>query len=414
MVSIEEAQRTILEQISQLETEKVSVFQGLNRVTPEDHIAPWDIPAADNSAMDGFAFCSAGVVENSLKVTGFLPAGEVHEKPVPAGEAIRIMTGAPVPPGCDTVVPIEDVEESGDRIRVPVVKAGTHIRKRGEDIASGDVVIPAGSLLRPQEIGMLSAMGSTSLAVFRRARVAILSTGDELLEPGSTPMPGKLINSNSYSLAAQVLDAGGDPVLLGIAADTLEATCDKIRAGLNADMLVITGGVSVGDRDFVKAAIEALGGQVNFWKVNMKPGKPLAFAMLDGKPIFALPGNPVAAMVSFELFVRPSILKAMGHRRIFRPQISAVLQEPAKNKGNRPHLVRGIVSVHENRYYVSTTGNQSSGRLSSLILGNGLMKLAPESSLAAGEEVEVILLDRGFEMGWDATTKALFAPKENP
>ena len=414
MVSIEEAQRTILEQISQLETEKVSVFQGLNRVTPEDHIAPWDIPAADNSAMDGFAFCSAGVVENSLKVTGFLPAGEVHEKPVPAGEAIRIMTGAPVPPGCDTVVPIEDVEESGDRIRVPVVKAGTHVRKRGEDIASGDVVIPAGSLLRPQEIGMLSAMGSTSLAVYRRARVAILSTGDELLEPGSTPMPGKLINSNSYSLAAQVLDAGGDPVLLGIAADTLEATCDKIRAGLNADMLVITGGVSVGDRDFVKAAIEALGGQVNFWKVNMKPGKPLAFAMLDGKPIFALPGNPVAAMVSFELFVRPSILKAMGHRRIFRPQISAVLQEPAKNKGNRPHLVRGIVSVHENRYYVSTTGNQSSGRLSSLILGNGLMKLAPESSLAAGEEVEVILLDRGFEMGWDATTKALFAPKENP
>ena len=414
MVSIEEAQRTILEQISQLETEKVSVFQGLNRVTPEDHIAPWDIPAADNSAMDGFAFRHAGVVENSLKVTGFLPAGEVHEKPVPAGEAIRIMTGAPVPPGCDTVVPIEDVEESGDRIRVPVVKAGTHIRKRGEDIASGDVVIPAGSLLRPQEIGMLSAMGSTSLAVFRRARVAILSTGDELLEPGSTPMPGKLINSNSYSLAAQVLDAGGDPVLLGIAADTLEATCDKIRAGLNADMLVITGGVSVGDRDFVKAAIEALGGQVNFWKVNMKPGKPLAFAMLDGKPIFALPGNPVAAMVSFELFVRPSILKAMGHRRIFRPVVSAVLQEPAKNKGNRPHLVRGIVSVHENRYYVSTTGNQSSGRLSSLILGNGLMKLAPESSLAAGEEVEVILLDRGFEMGWDATTKALFAPKENP
>ena len=399
MVSIEEAQRTILEQITQLETEKVSVFQGLNRVTPEDHIAPWDIPAADNSAMDGFAFCHAGVVENRLKVTGFLPAGEVHEQQVPAGEAIRIMTGAPIPPGCDTVVPIEDVEENGDWIRLPVVKAGTHVRKRGEDIALGDVVIPVGSLLRPQEIGMLSAMGGTSLAVYRRARVAILSTGDELLEPGSTPMPGKLINSNSYSLAAQVLDAGGDPVLLGIAADTLEATCDKIRAGLNADMLVITGGVSVGDRDFVKAAIEEMGGQVNFWKVNMKPGKPLAFAMLDGKPIFALPGNPVAAMVSFELFVRPSFLKAMGHRRIFRPVVKAVLQEPAKNKGNRPHLVRGIVSVHENSYCVSTTGNQSSGRLSSLILGNGLMKLAPESSLAAGEEAEVILLDRGFEMG---------------
>ena len=399
MVSIEEAQQTILEQITARETEKVSVFQGLNRVTPEDHIAPWDIPAADNSAMDGFAFSHAGLNDNRLKVTGFLPAGEVRNISVPPGEAIRIMTGAPVPPGCDTVVPIEDVEEEGDWIRLKTVKAGTHVRKKGEDIGKGDVVIPAGSLLRPQEIGMLSAMGSTSLAVYRRARVAILSTGDELLEPGSTPAPGKLINSNSYSLAAQVLDAGGDPVLLGIAADTLEATCEKIKAGLNADMLVITGGVSVGDRDFVKAAIEEMGGTVTFWKVNMKPGKPLAFAMLDGKPIFALPGNPVAAMVSFELFVRPSILKSMGHRRIFRPVVKAILQESTANRGKRPHLVRGVVSVHDDCYCVSTTGNQSSGRLSSLILGNGLMKLAPESALTAGDEAEVILLDRGFEMG---------------
>jgi len=400
MVSIEQAQRTILEQIGALETERVSVFQGLNRVTPEDHAAPWDIPAADNSAMDGFAFCHAGIELGRLKVTGFLPAGAVHAGAVPLGEAIRIMTGAPVPPGCDTVVPIEDVEEDGDWIRLrPAVKAGTHVRRRGEDITTGDVVIPAGSLLRPQEIGMLSAMGNTSLAVYRRARVAILATGDELLEPGSTPAPGKLINSNSYSLAAQVLDAGGDPVLLGIAADTLEATCEKIGAGLNADMLVITGGVSVGDRDFVKAAIKNMGGEITFWKVDMKPGKPLAFAMLDGKPIFALPGNPVAAMVSFELFVRPSILKAMGHRRILRPRVKALLQEPTANKGGRPHLVRGVVSVHEHRYRVSTTGNQSSGRLSSLILGNGLMKLAPESAYAAGDEVEVVLLDRGFEMG---------------
>jgi len=400
MVSIEEAQRTILEYITPLETEKVSVFQGLNRVTPEDHIAPWDIPAADNSAMDGFAFSHAALNDNRLKVTGFLPAGEVRAVPVPPGEAIRIMTGAPVPPGCDTVVPIEDVEEDGEWIRLASpVKAGSHVRKRGEDIRHGNVVIPAGAAIRPQEIGMLSAMGTTALAVYRRSRVAILATGDELLEPGSTPAPGKIINSNSYSLAAQVLDAGGDPVLLGIAPDTLDATCDKIRAGLNADILVITGGVSVGDRDFVKVAIEELGGSVTFWKVNMKPGKPLAFAMLQGKPVFALPGNPVAAMVSFELFVRPSILKAMGHRRIFRPVVKAVLQEPATNKGMRPHLVRGIASVHDDRYHVSTTGNQSSGRLSSLIQGNGLIRLAPDALHAAGDEVEVLLLDRGFEMG---------------
>jgi molybdopterin molybdotransferase len=400
MISIEEAQRTILKFITPLETEKVSVFQGLNRVTPEDHIAPWDIPAADNSAMDGYAFSHAALSGDRLRVTGFLPAGEAPSIPVPHGEAIKIMTGAPVPPGCDTVVPIEDVEEEGGWIRfTSTVRAGSHVRMQGEDIRNGNVVIPAGALLRPQEIGMLSAMGTTALAVYRRARVAILATGDELLEPGSTPAPGKIINSNSYSLAAQVLDAGGDPVLLGIAPDALDATCDKIRAGLNADLLVITGGVSVGDRDVVKEAIEKLSGSVTFWKVNVKPGKPLAFAMLQGKPVFALPGNPVGAMVSFELFVRPSILKSMGHRRLFRPVVKAVLQEPAANQGKRPHLVRGMVSIHDDRYHVSTTGNQSSGRLSSMIQGNGLIRLAPEALYAKGDEVEVLLLDRGFEMG---------------
>jgi len=400
MVTIEEAQRTILEQITPLETEKVSVFQGLNRITPQDHIAPWDIPAADNSAMDGFTFSHAALSGESLRVTGFLPAGEVGLVPVPAGEAIKIMTGAPIPPGCDTVVPIEDVQEEGEWIRFTSrVKAGSHVRKRGEDIQSGNVVIPAGALLRPQEIGMLSAMGTTALAVYRRARVAILATGDELLEPGSTPAPGRIINSNSYSLAAQVLDAGGDPVLLGIAPDALDATCDKISGGLNADMLVITGGVSVGDRDFVKEAIEKLGGSVTFWKANMKPGKPLAFAMLQGTPVFALAGNPVGAMVAFELFVRPSILKLMGHRRLFRPMVKALLQQPAVNKGERPHLVRGMVSLQDDRYHVSTTGNQSSGRLSSMIQGNGLIRLAPNVSYAAGDEVDVLLLDRGFEMG---------------
>lgn len=400
MISIEQAQRTVFGQIVPLETENVPVCQGLNRITPENHLAPWDIPAADNSAMDGFAFRHQSANPVELKIIGFLPAGKVINDPVPSGSAIRIMTGAPIPPGCDTVVPIEDVESQGDLVRLKSpVKAGNHVRRRGEDIARGNVVIPAGSVLRPQEIGMLCAMGKTSLSLYRKARVAILATGDELLEPGSPPSPGKLIDSNSYSLAAQVLDAGGEPIILGIAADTLEETCDKIKAGLDADMLVVSGGVSVGDRDYVKAAIELLGGEIQFWKVDMKPGKPLAFASLKGKPVFALPGNPVAAMVSFELFVRPSILKAMGHRRILRPLVNALLQERASNKGERPHLVRGIVSRHGDRYEVSTTGNQSSGRLSSLTLGNGLMKLAPKSTLEAGSEVEVVLLDRWFEQG---------------
>ena len=295
MISIEEAQRTILEHITPLEAEKVSLFQGLGRVTPEDHIAPWDIPAADNSAMDGYAFSHATLRGKSLRVVGFLPAGETHSVPLKPGEAIKIMTGALLPLGCDTVVPLEDVEENGKEIRLKAkIKAGANVRLKGEDIRNGDAVISAGALLRPQEIGMLSAMGTTSLSVYRRARVAILATGDELLEPGSTPAPGKIINSNSYSLAAQVLEAGGDPVLLGIAPDDLDATCDKIRGGLNADFLVITGGVSVGERDFVKVAIEKLGGAVTFWRVRVKPGKPLPSPCCRGSrflPCRAIPSR---------------------------------------------------------------------------------------------------------------------------
>jgi molybdopterin molybdotransferase len=399
MISIEEAQRTILERISLLEAEKVSVFQGLNRVTPVDYIAPWDIPPADNSAMDGYAFSNVALKGNRLRVAGFLPAGDMRSEPLQPGEAVKIMTGAPLPPGCDTVVPFEEVTCEGEWILLPPdVRTGSHIRRRGEDIKFGNVVIQAGTILRPQEIGMLSAMGITTIAVYRRARVAILSTGDELLEPGSTPAPGKIINSNSYSLAAQVLDAGGEPVLLGIARDTLEATCEKIKSGMNADILITTGGVSVGDRDYVKTAIEEVGGSITFWKVNMKPGKPLAFAMLQGKPVFALPGNPVSAMVSFELFVRPSILKAMGHQRLHRPKIRMALMEPLVNRGKRPHLVRGIVSRSGDCYRISTTGNQSSGRLSSLTQGNGLIRLGPETSHNAGDLVEVLLLGRDLEM----------------
>jgi len=397
MISIEDALKTILSHISVHEAEEVPLFLALHKIIPHDQIAPWDIPAADNSAMDGYAFCHAALAGNALEADGFLPAGELRAAAVPPGKAVRIMTGAQIPPGCDTVVPIEDVEEENGRLRVGDIKAGANVRKRGEDIRQGNVVIPAGSLLRPQEIGMLAAMGRVSVEVHRVPQVAILSTGDELLEPGSSPVPGKIINSNSYSIAAQVFDAGGVPVLLGIAPDTLKATCDKIAAGLAADVLVISGGASVGDRDFVKPAIEQLGGSIVFWKVDMKPGKPLAFGLLQGKPIFILPGNPVAAMVSFELFVRPALLKAMGHQRVLRPRITARLQEPVSNKGTRPHFVRGIVSKHDSGYSVTTTGNQSSGRLSSLVEGNGLIRLSPRTSCEAGESIAVILLDRSFE-----------------
>jgi len=395
MISIEEAQRIILRQCSLLPTEELPLLEGLGRVTGEDVHAPWDIPATDNSAMDGYAFSFAAVRGNRLLVSGNVPAGVERILPVASGEAVRIMTGAPIPRGCDTVVPIENVETIGDAIRlVGDARPGAHIRKRGEEIRAGQRAIAANSLLRPQEIGMLASLGKTSVLVYRRPKVGVLATGDELLEIGSPPAPGKIINSNSYSIAAQIAASGGDPVMLGIAEDEVERTCDRIREGIRGDLLITTGGVSVGDRDCVKEAIVALGGDIKFWKVHMKPGKPLAFAILEGKPVFALPGNPAAAMISFEVFVRPALLKMTGHMRIFRPTVTAALTGSIANKGDRPHLIRVRVEARQDGYVASATGNQSSARLSSLTAANGFVTIAPGTALASGESVVVSLLDR--------------------
>ena len=395
MLGIEEAQQLILRHIALLPTEELPILQGMGRVAGEDVYAPWDIPAADNSAMDGYAFSHAAVRENRLVVSGNIPAGKERTTPVAAGEAVRIMTGAPIPPGCDTVVPIENVETVGGTIRLlGEVRPGSHIRKRGEDILAGQRAIAGNSPLRPQEIGMLASLGRSSVRVYRKPRVGVLATGDELLEIGSPPAPGKIINSNSYSIAAQVIESGGDPVMLGIAEDEMERTCARIREGIRGDVLITTGGVSVGDRDFVKEAIVTLGGEIRFWKVHMKPGKPVAFAILEGKPVFALPGNPAAAMISFEVFVRPALLKMTGHTRIFRPTVTAALAEPVANRGDRPHIIRVRVEARQDGFVASATGNQSSARLSSMTAANGFMRIAPGIALASGESVVVSLLDR--------------------
>jgi len=400
MVSIETAQRLILDNISPFGNESVPILKGLGRVCAEDYHSPWDIPPLDNSEMDGYAFAYGNTGAGArLTVTGSVYAGDYRTTPVPAGESVKIMTGAPLPPGCNTVAPFEEVETEGNIIRLTRnTPRGNHVRKRGNDIGAHDLVIRAGTLLRPQEIGMLAAMGKTFVSVFKRTHCAILATGDELLQPGSIPVDGKIINSNSHSLAAQVMDAGGIPILHGIARDSREETIDKIREGLQADFLIITGGASVGDRDHVKESIVALGGTLFFVKVNIKPGKPVAFAMLQGKPVFALPGNPVSTMVSFEQFVRPALLKSMGRSRIYRPVVTAVLQEKMENPGDRPNLIRGLVKRDDHGYTVSSTGKQSSNRLSSLVHGNGLVCLPPFTTLPSGLNVEVELYDTDFEM----------------
>ncbi|BCS51959.1 molybdopterin molybdenumtransferase MoeA [Geobacter sp. SVR] len=380
--------------------EDVPLLQAAGRVIAENVHAPWDIPMTDNSAMDGYAFSSTTSVREQWVVAGFIPAGSEQTTLVAPGEAVKIMTGAPIPPGCDTVAPIEEVEQTTNGIRlVAKVTSGAHIRRRGEDVRANDLVVASGSVLRPQEIGLMVSLGRTEVKVYRKVRVAILATGDELLDAGSIPVSGRIINSNSYSLAAQVLEVGGEPILIGVAADSGEATREKILEGLHADILITTGGVSVGDRDFVKESIQALSGELLFWKVNMKPGKPVAFAILEEKPVFALPGNPVAAMVAFEMFVRPAMLKMMGHTRIFRPVVRANLLEEMKNGGGRPHLVRMQVTLKHGVYMATSTGNQSSANLTSLTQCNGLMKLDANTTITSGSSAEITLLDRGFEMG---------------
>lgn len=366
----------------------------LGHVLAVDQIAGFAIPSYDYSAMDGYAFCAVDAAQQVLRAEGFLPAGLAGQEPVAAGTAIRIMTGAPIPPGCDTVVPLENLEVTGGLLRFSKpFSVGDNIRRAGEDLQQGQQAVSAGTVLRFQEIALLSAMNLGSVPVYAPLRVAILATGDELLEPGSERRPGTIINSNSNALAAQVREAGAEPLLMGIAADQPDITRERLRACLSADLVLVTGGASAGDHDYVKPALLELGGQMLFDGVNIKPGKPFGMGLLQGKPVFSLPGNPVAAMVIFELFVRPMLLQAMGSQKIFRPSVQATLTEPARNKGGRPHFVGALLNSTPHGWEASITGSQSSGRISSLTLASGLALLAPESSYQAGDAVTVLVLD---------------------
>lgn len=399
MISINAAQEIVLKHTTQIDSESVHLLQSIGRIISVDMRAPHDLPLANNSAMDGYALAMRPG-QDQWNVVDFIPAGLLRATPVCPGDAVRIMTGAPVPAGCDTVVPLEDAVEDAGILRLNrPMKRGSHIRKQGEDILKGNLLIKAGSPVRPQEIGLLAAFGWAALPVYRKPRIAILATGDELLEIGSTISPGKIINSNSYSLAAQLVQAGGEPVLIGIAADTRKATRDKIIEGLQADGLIISGGASVGDHDFVRDTILELQGELLFSKVNMKPGKPATFATIGNKPVFALPGNPVAAMVCFEMFVRPAILKMLGYSQLMRPKVKAVLSGQVLNSGERPHLVSVRVAPEGDSYKAATITNQSSANLASLTAGNGLLRLEPHSLLLADSVVEITLLDPDLGTG---------------
>lgn len=406
MISVDEARAIILSQVKVFGIEKVNLFSALGRVLAEDILAPFDIPPWNNTAMDGFAVRAQDTRGASrehpviLEVIEDLPAGYVARYPVGPGQAIRIMTGAPIPDGADAIVRVEDTELIDDRhVKVFVeVERDQDVRRAGEDVKQGTVILERGTLLRPAEVGLLASIQRSFVAVYQRPVVAILSTGDELVDIDEPLTKGKIVNSNGYSLAAQVLECGGIPIQLGIAKDTPEDLEEKFLHGLKADVLISSAGVSVGDYDYVKQVLKNLGAHMQFWKVAMKPGSPLTFGIIKEKPVFGLPGNPVSAMVTFEVFVRPALLKMSGHKRIFRPLLRAIAEENIKPVKGKTHFVRVRLSTKNGHYYASTTGPQGSGILRSMALSHGLAIISEgQNPIKAGEEIPVLVMDRSFE-----------------
>lgn len=394
------ARRRILDQVRPLETETVPLLEALGRAIAEPLIATLDLPRFDNSAMDGYALraadSGAGV---RLRVTGYLLAGSLERPTVEPGCAVRIMTGAPLPPGADTVVPEEETDGGAAVVTLRgAVARGAHIRYRGEDVRSGEEVLPLGTVLRPPEISLLASFNRSCVQVVRRPRVAILSTGDELVEVGTGLTEGRIVNSNSWALAAAVLELGGIPLQLGIARDTRESLREKLAIGLQADLLITSAGVSAGDLDLVREVLAELGVEQVFWKVDIKPGRPIAFAVKGAVPVFSLPGNPVATLVTFEEFVRPALLKIMGQRQILKPLLRARLQEPVRKKPGRAQFLRVTVRESEGSLVVASSGDQNTGILRTSLRANGIAVLPAErGNYAAGDEVEVHLLGRDAE-----------------
>jgi molybdopterin molybdotransferase len=397
LLSIDAAIDTVLAAVVPLPTERVGLFEALGRAAGEDIVSAEQVPSFDNSAMDGFAVDGAALAagRTAYRVTVEIPAGRYVAEPVGLGEAAKIMTGAPLPPGVDTVVPVELTRQDGADVTVlEPVAPGANVRAAGEDVAVGDVVIPRGARLGPAEIGMLASVGAEPVLVARRPRVAILATGSELVPQGQPVGPGQIRNSNSYTAFGQVREAGGEPVPLGIARDDLEETRRLVATALEHDVVITSGGVSVGEFDFVKQVQEELGVERRFWGVKTKPGKPLAFGVHGRTLVFGVPGNPVAAMVSFELYIRPALLALQGRRDVYRPYLVAASLEPAKPTRERTEARRCRLERRDGGWVFSTTGPQGSGILRSMTLADGLAFVpAGHPGAEVGASFMVQLLD---------------------
>lgn len=405
MISVEEAQEKVLSYVHILEEAERPILECLGQVLAKDIYSTIDVPPLDNTAMDGYAVKAkdtGGASQQSprfLRIIGTVAAGSISRHEVTQGTAIRIMTGAPIPKGADAVVQFEDTDEEKRKTASDTVGIlaeagpGLNIRKAGEDITEGSLVLSKGTTLTPSAIGVLASLGLSTAKVIRRPVVAILATGDELVDIDQPLPPGKIHNSNTYSLAALTQYYGAVPKILGIARDNEESLSAKLHEGLSSDMLITSGGVSMGDYDVVKDIL-AKEGEIAFWRIRMKPGKPLAFGTIRGVPHLGLPGNPVSSMITFELFARPAILKMMGKKNWSRPTIEAVLEDPVTNRDGRRIFARAVLERRNNQYFARLTGPQGSGILTSMAQANGLA-IIPENKpgVSAGETVQVILLN---------------------
>jgi len=414
LISVEQALEKILSKIEVLEEQEIGILESLGQILSQDICSDIDVPPKDNSALDGYAFRVSDIKGASLdhprvlRVIDIVIAGDNPKKKVEPGTAIRIMTGAPVPQGADCVIGFEDTDEAQrklndkgfpDEIGIMVeLKPNSNVRKAGESLRKGATALAAGTLIRPSEIGVLASMGKNRVKVIRRPVVAILATGDEVTELGEPLKEGKLYNSNSYSIASQVLREGGIPRLLGIALDNPSSVENKIREARDADLLITTGGVSMGDYDIVKEVL-AKEGQMVFWKVRTKPGKPLAFGDIrrTGKkalPHLGLAGNAVSCMINFELFARPVIQKMMGKKNFTKPTIQAIIDDEIKNDDGRRVFARVIVERRDGGYHARLTGPQGSGILTSMTMANGLAIVPEDIELVRkGDTLSVMMLD---------------------
>lgn len=406
LITVDEALERILARISPLAPREVPLLDALGRTLARDVVADRDVPPFRNSAMDGYAVRGEDVASApaQLRVVGSIAAGGISERPVGPGEAMRIMTGAAMPDGADTVVRVEDTDNADEVVTVTTATAaGTSVRQAGEDLRRGTTVLAAGTLLRAPEIGLLASLGRHRPLVVARPRVAVLSTGDEVVDVTEEPGPGKIRDANRYSLAAAIFAAGCGPWLRPIVRDTPDDLRRALVDGLDADAIVTSGGVSVGDHDWVKPVVSELG-TLDLWSIAIRPGRPLAFGQLrrggssggDSPPVavpfFGLPGNPVSALLTFELFVRPALLEMSGRRKLHRPRAQARLLDALDKPAHLRFFARGVYDTEAGT--VRTTGPQGSGILSSMSLANCLIDVpAGPKRVAAGETVTVILTD---------------------